>query len=70
MTDYSGYLLRFTGSSSTDTTKGNVYRAYTGVEMVVSFPSQIIVKAWMRIDNLYDGNLDIMRVTTYKSAPQ
>lgn len=69
MTDYSGYVLRFTGSSATDPKKGNVYKAYTGIEMVASFPSQIVIKAWMRIDKDYDGNLDIMRATTYKKAP-
>ena len=36
---------------------------------MASFPSQIVIKAWMRIDKDYDGNLDIMRATTYKKAP-
>jgi len=62
---YSGYVLKMDGTQGAN----QVYKAYTGVEMAVSHPSDILIRAWVKVSKDYTANQNIFRATTYKSAP-
>jgi hypothetical protein len=77
--DFSGYVLRMTGKdggADEDSTtannipqEGNTYDAYTGVEMVVSYPATLKVTCWMKVSKTYTGGDGVFQVTAYKNAP-
>ena len=61
-----GYVLRLAGP--TDGSQ-NVYKAWTGTEMVVSYPATVKVSFWVKVSADYTGNTDVFGVECYNSAP-
>ena len=61
-----GYSLQLNGVASG---ASNLYKAYTGVEMVVSYPATIKVSFWVKVSSDYTGNTDVFDVQCYLSAP-
>jgi hypothetical protein len=65
-TTYSGYVLRI---GPVEEGEKPVYKAYTGVEMAVSHPAEILIRAWIKVSKDYTANQNIFRATAYRSAP-